>query len=293
MATQRTTTATPPFDPGQYKAGQRASWDVAAAGWSTWWEVFEQAMGPVGERLVELAGIRPGQRLLDVATGIGEPAVTAARKVGPAGRVVATDISPEMLAIGRKRAAELGLGNVEFVEVDAEALDFPDGSFDAVLCRFGLMFLPDVAATLRRIYRLLVPGGQFAAAVWSTPDKVPFASIALGVIARELQPPPPPPGTPSLFGLADSNHLRGLLTQAGFSKVRTGPITVTWDLPSVETFVSFLQDVAAPLKALLANQPAARQAEVWRKIGEAIQPYSRADGTVSTGNEAILVLGRQ
>ena len=133
---------TPPFDPVQYKTTQRQEWDSASSGWNKWWSLIEQAMQPASDRLVALAELQPGQRVLDVATGIGEPAVTAARRVGPGGQVVGTDLSSEMLIIARERVSALGLKNLTFRQVDAEALDFPENSFDAVLCRFGLMFLP-------------------------------------------------------------------------------------------------------------------------------------------------------
>src|SRR5687768_1070532 len=209
------------FDPTQYKVSQRQEWDQASAGWKKWWPTFERSMQPVSDRLVEMAGVGDGQRVLDIATGIGEPAVTAARRVGPAGRVLAVDLSPQMLEIAAERVAAEGFSNIEFLEADAGALDLPEKSFDAVLCRFGLMFLPDVDAALERVLRLLVPGGRFAAAVWGPPERVPMSSVPMGVIRYELQLPPPAPGTPGLFSLADASHLEETFERAGFSKVRT------------------------------------------------------------------------
>ncbi|MFQ5902870.1 MAG: class I SAM-dependent methyltransferase, partial [Candidatus Binatia bacterium] len=164
---------------------------------------LEKGAQHVSDRLVDLAEIQAGQRVLDVATGIGEPAVTAARRVGAAGRVVATDQAPQMLAIARERAAELGLQNIDFHKVDAEVLDFPEQSFNAILCRWGLMFFPNLPATLRQMGRLLIPGGRLAAAVWDVSDKVRTMSLYIGVARQVLGLPPPPPGTPSLFSLAD------------------------------------------------------------------------------------------
>jgi ubiquinone/menaquinone biosynthesis C-methylase UbiE len=140
--------ATQTFDPRKYKETQRRDWSSAAAGWREWWPKIEEGLGPVAEHLVALAKVEPGDRVLDIATGIGEPAGTAARRVGPEGSVVATDIAPGMLEIARERAAELSLDNIEFRETDAEELDLPDERFDAVLSRFGLMFLPDLGGAL-------------------------------------------------------------------------------------------------------------------------------------------------
>jgi SAM-dependent methyltransferase len=168
-------TGTSTFDPVRYKATIRAEWRAAAAGWQAWLEVLEaeDAGAAVSRTLVELAGIGPGDAVLDVAAGYGEPGLTAARAVGPGGRVVCTDISEEMLAVGRQRAAAEGLDHVQFLECDAEALALEEASFDAVLSRQGLQFLPDVAGVLVRLHAFLKPGGRLVAAVWGPPARVP------------------------------------------------------------------------------------------------------------------------
>ncbi len=285
--------STQSFDPVQYKAALRREFGKSAIGWRKWWQTFERGSQHVSDRLVELADVRPGQRVLDVATGIGEPAVTAARRVGPTGLVVATDSAPEMLAIARERAAELGLQNMDFREMDAEALDLPENDFDAILCRWGLMFLPDLAVALGQMWRLLIPGGRLAATVWDVPAKVPSASLPMGVVRRILQLPPPPAGTPGLFSLADSTALEQALTRAGFADVRSERLTVTREFASAKAYVRFQQDINAPLNAMLADQPAQRQAEVWQAIGEAVQQYATADGSIRMLNEAICVVGRR
>src|SRR5947207_4083530 len=130
------------IDPVGFREAQHKNWDSAAVGWNEWSEFNDSADRHISERLVELAGVQPGSRVLDVAAGYGEPALTAARKAGPDGRVVATDISPDMIAYGRERAAQVGLENVEFVESAAASLDFPQGRFDAALSRWGIIFEP-------------------------------------------------------------------------------------------------------------------------------------------------------
>ena len=169
------------FDENTYKMGQRQQWDSVAVAWKKWWPFFERGAQQVSDRLAELAGIQTGHRVLDIATGIGEPAATVARLVGSGGSVVATDQSSGMLAVARERIVELGLGNVELVEVDAEALDFAEEEFDSVVCRWGLTFLPDLNEALGRIRRSLKPGARFATAVWGPPDRVPFISLPFGI----------------------------------------------------------------------------------------------------------------
>ena len=172
--------STPQFDPQLYKVGQRQQWDAVAAAWKKWWAFFERSAQQVSDRLVDLAGVQHGQRVLDISTGIGEPAVTAAQRVGVEGHVVATDQSPGMLAVARERIAEQGIVNIQLVEADTEALDLPQESFDTIVCRWGLMFLQDLDEALRRIHRALKTGGKFATTVWATADKVPFASLSFG-----------------------------------------------------------------------------------------------------------------
>jgi len=145
------------FDVQRYKTELRRDWDAAAAGWKKWWPVFERAAQHVSDRLADLAGVKPGSRVLDIATGIGEPAITVARRAGASGRVVAIDQSAGMLAVAGERAAALGLKNIEFRESDAESLAISERDFDAVTCRWGLMFMPDLNAALTRLRDRLAP----------------------------------------------------------------------------------------------------------------------------------------
>lgn len=280
------------FDPERYKDGQRQEWDAVAAGWRKWWELIEGGAQHVSDRMLELAEIQPGQRVLDVATGIGEPAVSAARRVGPTGYVVATDQSPQMLEIARERSATLGLQQMEFKVADAEALEFPENSFDAVLCRWGLMFLPDLSSALNKIRQTLIPGGRFDTVVWDVPPKVPMVSLAMGVIQRMFEVPSPPPGVPNPFALADTSILERGLADAGFTDVRIEPITVTIEFPSAAEYTDFLRDIAPPVRAMLASQPEEKQAEAWQAIENAAGQFSDSSGVVRMPNEAILVAAR-
>jgi SAM-dependent methyltransferase len=229
--------STPAFDPLQYKALQRHEWGVSAAGWQQHWAIWERATQPVNTCLIELAHVDAGYRVLDIATGLGEPAFTAARRVGPRGWVVATDVSPQMLALARESASLLGLHNIEFREMDAEAPDLPEHTFQAMLCRWGLMFLPDLPTALRKLRRLLVPGGRFAAIVWGPPEHAPALSLPMGIIRQSRALPPPPAGTPGAFSLADARLLEHTFTQAGFTAVHTEWLTVILAYASVEEFI--------------------------------------------------------
>ena len=165
------------FNADEFKVGQEREWNASAPGWQEHWNIWEKGAQHVNDRLVALAQIQPGHKVVDIASGIGEPAFTIARQVEPTGQVIGTDIAVKMLAIARERAKTLGLPQIEFREMDAEAPNLPHASFDAVVCRFGLMFLPNLPIALSRLRQLLVPGGRFAAAVWGTADQVAYTIL--------------------------------------------------------------------------------------------------------------------
>jgi ubiquinone/menaquinone biosynthesis C-methylase UbiE len=242
--------------------------------------------------LVELAGIQPGHHVLDIATGIGEPAVTAARKVGPTGFVVATDLSPQMLALGRERAAELGLSNIEFREMDADVLDFPESRFDAVLSRWALMFLVNLPETLVRIRQMLVPGGRLAAAVLGARENISVV-LTIDLIRGMLQTPPLPAGTPDPCRLADEKVTAQLFLQAGLTNVHTERLMIKFELPSAEAYAQWCAETQAPISALLASQPTEKQAEVMQAITQFTQQYAEAGGTVYMPFESVLIVGQK
>jgi SAM-dependent methyltransferase len=281
----------PPFDPDQFKQAQRQGWGRTANGWKIWWPVFEDAGQKLSDKLVDLAELRPGSIVLDVATGIGEPAVTAARRVQPNGKVLATDISPEMLAIGKERVEKLGLQNiVEFRESDAESLKLPDKSIDAVLCRLGLMFLPNLSHALRLFYNALVPDGKIAAAVWPTLDKVPTINVAFLTVLKKLNLPAPSLNTPP-FHLSDPLALQNALMKAGFQDVKTENMVMTMRLDSPDSFTNFHKAISAPIHELLSRQPLEKQNEIWQEVTEAARLHTNSKGEVILDNQVVCCVG--
>ena len=282
----------PTFDPHQYKALQRHEWGVSATGWKQHWALWERAAQHLNERLVSLANITAGHRVLDVATGLGEPALTAARHVGPTGWVVATDLSPQMLALARAEARNLGIEHIEFREMDAEAPDLAPHTFQAIVCRLGLMFLPHPQAALRGLRQLLVPGGWFAAAVWGPPERAPAVSLPLAVVRRARQMPAPPAGTPGVFSMADVARLAQLFSDSGYTAVHTEGLTVTLEYGSAEDFVREREATSASLRGLMAEVPDAERTSIWGAIADAVQPYADATGYLRIPNEVLCVVGQ-
>jgi ubiquinone/menaquinone biosynthesis C-methylase UbiE len=279
----------------EFKAQQRQMWDNVAAGWQAWWPTLERGAQKVSDKIVELAEIKPGDRVLDIATGIGEPAVTAARRVKPNGKVVATDISPQMLAIAKTRAKSLGLDSImDFRESDAEKLDLPEptATFDAIISRWGLMFFPNLSATLLRIRHMLASNGRLSAAVWSVPSKVPLLDLALATVTKQINAPVLPPGTPGPFALADVETLKRWFSQAGFKDIRTDILQITFGFDSPESYTRFHQQIAAPVHSMLANHTDEVKKQAWDSITQTVWQYADSHGRVNLDNEVICIVGR-
>jgi ubiquinone/menaquinone biosynthesis C-methylase UbiE len=261
------------LDVATVKEQQRETWDGVSDGWEDFAELFERGAEVVTARLLELAGLRAGQSVLDVGCGQGEPALAAADAVGPQGWVLGVDLAPRMVAVARRRAG--GRRNVTFRLADVEALDLPARSFDAVLSRWGLMFACDHLSTFRSLARLLRPRGVLAAAVWGEAADVPMISLGYQVISRELQLPPPPPGLPGPFSMADPERLVADLVEAGFGDVSVSPQVVPFEVGSTAEFVSFTRAVTPPsLRRLLAERldPVEEEA-VWSAVREAAAAF--------------------
>lgn len=278
-------------DAGEFRSGQRQQWNVAAGGWRRWSAQIDAAASGVSERLVALAGVGPGSRVLDVAAGYGEPSLSAARKAGLDGRVVATDISKEMLAFGRERAAAAGLSNIEFVESDAASLQFPEASFDAALSRFGIIFEPDGEGAAARVRGFLEPGSKMAISSWGPPERVPMLALPMRVAMERLDAQPPPPGTPGPLSRPTPEALGRLLEAGGFSSVEVEETEVTMEWGSAEDFTTFIKEIAPPVTAILAPHPPDVREETWAAITEAARGAAQGDGTVRLSNLALLAVG--
>jgi len=279
------------IDSAGFREAQHRNWDSAAVGWMEWSEFNDRADRHVSERLVELAGVRPGSRVLDVAAGYGEPALTAARRAGGEGRVVATDISAEMLAFARERAAAAGLDNLEFVQSDAAGLDFPSASFDAAVSRWGIIFEPDAEAAAARIRGFLEPGARIAIASWGEADQVPFLSLPMRTTRERLGLPAPPAGTPGPLSRPTPAAIGGLLEGGGFSDVTVERAEVTFEFDSPQHFTVYVRAIAAPIRAMIEQHAGEAQDEAWEAITQAAADTAGGSGPVTLTNAVLLASG--
>jgi ubiquinone/menaquinone biosynthesis C-methylase UbiE len=280
------------IDAGDFRSGQRRDWDRAAQGWQTWQEFLFGSTAPVSERLVELAGVKRGDRVLDVAAGAGEPSLTVARVVGPEGSVVATDISANMLAFGRERAAAAGVDNVEFVESDASTLDFPPETFDAAISRWGIIFDPDGEGAAARVRGFLKPGAKMAISSWGPPDRSPMIAVPMMTAMQRLNAPPPPPGTPGPLSRPTPEAIGSILEGGGFSDIEVEELELEFEWESPEQFTEYTRAIVAPLVALVEKHPPEAQEETWTAITKAARERAAEDGKLTLSNLVLLASGR-
>jgi SAM-dependent methyltransferase len=273
----------PSFDAAKYKHAQREQWNKDGAAWHRWTPTLERWYGGATRAMLDLARVQPGQRILDVAAGAGEPAVSAAERVGPAGYVLATDISEGIVELARQVARERGFEQVETRAMDGEQLDVPDASFDAVLCRFGLMYMPHPLAALREWRRALRPGGRVAVAVFSTPDRNSWGALPASIIRRRAQLPAPVPGQPGPFSLGGAGVLEDLLRQAGFGDAEVRAVPVPHRSASAADYVRVAREAFGGFNAMMAQLPADERGSVWNEVQETMRSFESADGFEAPG----------
>jgi len=280
------------IDASEFRAKQRDQWNGAAAGWNKYSTYMDQYASPVADRIVEMAGVKEGDRVLDVAAGYGEPSLTAARAVGPDGSVIATDISAEMLQFGRQRAAANGVENIEFMQSDARSLDFPAEGFDAAVSRWGIIFDPDGEGAAANVRGFLKPGSRFAISSWGPPERVPFLAIAGRTTMERLDVPPPPPGTPGPLSRPTEEAIGGLLGGGGFSDIEVQELEVSFPFESAEEYVMYTKAIAAPIVAMISPHPEDVQRETWDAIADAAREHASDDGSINLVNQVLVASGQ-
>jgi SAM-dependent methyltransferase len=270
----------PHFDPAQYKKTTTQQWDAAAKAWDDWGPTLHDWLGPVTELMFDLAGLRPGSQVLDVAAGAGEQTVQAAGRVGPTGRVLATDISPRILERAAANARRAGLSNVECKVLDGENMDVASGAFDAVISRVGLIYFPDQQKALAGMKRALRPGGRIAAIVYSTPDRNQFFSGPVSIIRRRANLPPPLPGQPGPFSLGGPGILEEAFREAGLRDVQSRTVAAPLKMKSAKDCLRFEKESFGALHQMLSGLDQAGKDAAWEEIEEKLRTFETPAGFV-------------
>ena len=283
----------PPVAHAPGKDAIRAQWDRAAAGWDAQAPRLRAWLAGPTAAMIAQAGIGPGARVLDVAAGAGEQTLDIARAVGPGGSVLATDLSPAILERAAMRARAAGLDNVRTRLADGEALGLEEASFDAAVCRLGLMLLPDPLSGLREVRRALRPGGRFCAVVFAGPANNPCITLLVSTAMRHAGLPPRDPfQAGGLLSLGKPGLIEALFAGAGFAEIRVSRMEAPFRLPSVRDYLDFLRAAAGPVIAMLDRlDPAAREA-AWADIEGGLGAF-RTEGGWEGPNELLLASGRR
>lgn len=268
----------PSFDAAKYKNAQREQWNKDGAAWRRWTPTLDRCYGEATRLMLDLARIQPGQRILDIAAGAGEPAVSAAERVGPSGYVLATDIAEGIIEHARQVARERGLQQVETRAMDGEKLDLPDASFDAVLCRLGLMYMPHPVTALREWRRALRVGGRVAAVVFSTPDRNSWGAVPASIIRRRAQLPPPVPGQPGPFSLGGPGVLEDIFRQAGFADFEVHAVLVPLRMASAAEYVRLAREAFGALNVMMAHLSPPERESVWNEVEGAMRSFESPGG---------------
>lgn len=270
----------PVFDPVQYKKTTREQWQAAAAAWDRWGPTLHDWLGEATELMLDLARVGPGQHVLDVAAGAGEQTTGMARRVGPSGSVLATDLSPAILDFARKAGLEAGLKNVQTQVMDGENLELPDAAMDVVVSRVGLIYFPDQQRALTEMKRVLKPGGRVGAITYSLPENNAFFSVPVAIIRRRARLPPPLPGQPGPFSLGAPGALEAAYRQAGFRDIQVRVVPSPLQLPSAAECVRFERESFGALHQMLAGVPEEERPSVWEEIEQELSTFEGADGFI-------------
>jgi SAM-dependent methyltransferase len=266
--------ATAKFDPIKYKETTKNQWDTAAEAWHRWGPLLNRWLGEATEEMLDMANIHQGSNVLDVAAGAGEQSITVAKRIGANGRILATDISSEILEYARSSAILAGIPNLETKVIDGELLDtLGESCFDAVISRVGLIYFPDQQKALQGMKSCLRPGGKISVMTYAAADRNDFFSIPVAIIRRRAQLPPPLPGQPGPFSLGDPEVLKKTLEDAGFKQVEVKAINAPVRLTSSLECIQFEQESFGALHQMLSGLSPAEQDEAWEEIEQALEKF--------------------
>ncbi|WP_247596791.1 class I SAM-dependent methyltransferase [Hydrogenophaga sp. PAMC20947] len=275
------------------KGTTRAQWDRAAPGWNAHGSLIGAWLARATEGMLGMAGIGPGSQVLDVAAGAGEQTMTIARRVGPTGRVLATDLSPVILALAEDNAQSAGWAHVRTQVADGEDLQVEPASFDAVVCRLGLMFFGDPLCGLIEMHRALRPGGRICTMVFSQPEHNPCITALMSIATKHAGFPAPDPYTQGgLLSLGRPGLIDAQFSAAGFRDVATTRVDAPFRMPSVRAYLDLVRTSASPIQQILCHLDEAGRARAWADMEEALSHYATPWGWEGP-NELLLTAGRR
>lgn len=281
------------FDPQAFKLLTRNQWEKSAHGWNEHTPSIRAWLRTATDAMLDMAGIRRGHRVLDVAAGAGDQTLDIAERVGPQGHVLATDLSPAILELAKANALRAGHVNVETQVADGEQLQLPESSFDAAVCRLGLMFLPDPVQGLREMHRALKPGAGVCTMVFAKPDANPCITILMSTALKHAGLAPRDPFQPGgLLSLGKPGLIDGMFRAAGFRDVATTSMEAPFKLPSARDYLEFIRASASPIQQILVKLDAERAAAAWAEMEQRLRTFDTAEGWAGP-NQLLLTAARR
>jgi ubiquinone/menaquinone biosynthesis C-methylase UbiE len=263
---------------GDGKTELRRTWESAAPGWAKWEHVFAQGLADVTETMLDMAGVEAGMRVLDLACGAGSQSLRAAARIGPEGRVVASDISTTMLSHVRETARRGGLNNIETLECAAEEIPATAGLFDAAISRLGLMLFPAPKQALRAVQRVLKPGARIAALVFTTPSANPFMAMPMQILLRHAGKEAPAAGKPGILALGSPGVLEALFSDSGLAEVEARVARASLRLASAAQALEMMQQAFGAYRAVVVDLSPAARAGAWSEVGECLRQFEDPEG---------------
>lgn len=270
---------------------QKASWNKFSPGWKKWDNLMMDFLQPMGDEIIKLLRLNDADNVLDIAAGTGEPGLTIA-KIVTNGKVVITDLSDDMLEIARENAMLKGITNIETQACDVCELPFADNTFDAISCRFGFMFFPDMLLAAKEMQRVLKPGGRIATSVWNGPEKNFWVTAAMGTINRNMELPTPHPGSPGMFRCAKDNFIVELFQQAGFTNVSQTEVTGKLKSNTTDVYWNMMTEVAAPIVAALSKADDTMKENIKKEVYHLVNERY-PDGNVQIDSSALVIYGEK
>jgi SAM-dependent methyltransferase len=280
-------------DTQAFKRATLKQWDESAPGWNEHGPQLRAWLRTATDAMLGMAGIKRGSRVLDVAAGAGDQTLDIAERVGPKGFVLATDLSPAILNFAQQNAIKAGYRNVQTKAADGERLDVDEGSFDAVVCRLGLMLFPDPLQGLREMRRALKDGGAVCTMVFSGPEANPCVTTLMSTALQHAGLPPRDPFPPGgLLSLGKPGLIDALFREAGFRDVATTKVSAPFTLPSAQAYLRFVRSSASPIQQLLAGLSDAKRDAAWLAMEERLRVFD--SGSEWHGpNELLLTAARR
>lgn len=266
---------------------QKQSWNKFSPGWKKWDDTTMDFLLPMGKSIISAISPSGNNLILDIAAGTGEPGLTIASMLS-GGKVILTDIAEDMLAIAKENANRRGITNVEILTCDVSELPFPENNFDAISCRFGFMFFPDMQLAANEMARVLKTGGKIATAVWNIPEKNFWVTATMGTINKNMDLPQPPSGAPGMFRCSKPGLMKSIFEKAGFKNIREREIPTKLNAGTLATYWEMMTEIGAPIVAALSKADDALRKKIKDEVFELIsQKYP--EGKVMIDASAIVI----